>query len=309
MPEQIAIWVPTDIVPGSQTNLIANHMLAENRSVSAIDVNTVYHNNFTEYYDAHIRQNETERNTFCLKYGTGINVDYLIVNANKKTYVTLLSLDIEPDDSTKFEVLAMLVFKWSPTANAVKIQALCGNQKRPSKGMGTKLLNFLKKTLTEMNINNIYLNPIPSAVYYYSKKQFKDTITPGKKIYDSSSPKPKTKSKSKTKSKTHSKSSSTFSTPTPMPTMTINLRARRNWKKAKTKMSSYHTLTRKTHGKTITKNKQDILFKKVDMIVDEYYKSGVNHLELIARLKDDNIVSKDDEHLTRDYLKQKYNID
>ncbi len=201
MPEQIAIWIPNDLNPASQTSVIANYMLAN--KVIPIDVNTEYHNNFTEFYDKHIRQNEQNEqfdNTFCSKYGTGINVEYLIANANKKTYATVLSLEVDPDDPTQFEVLAILVFKWSPTANAVKIQALCSNQKRPRKGAGAKLLKFLKKTLTDMNINIIYLNPVPTAVTFYKKNQFQNTKNPDKKIHDSSSPKlatPKPKPKSK----------------------------------------------------------------------------------------------------------------
>ena len=96
MPEQIAIWIPNDLNPASQTSVIANYMLSNNRKVIPIDVNTEYHNNFTEYYDKHIRQNEQFNNTFCSKYGTGINVEYLIANANKKTYATLLSLEVDP---------------------------------------------------------------------------------------------------------------------------------------------------------------------------------------------------------------------
>ena len=95
MPEQIAIWIPNDLNPASQTSAIANYMLANNQNVIPIDVNTAYHNNFKTYYDQHIKQNELAHATFCSKNGQGINVDYLTDYANKHTYATLLSLDID----------------------------------------------------------------------------------------------------------------------------------------------------------------------------------------------------------------------
>ena len=317
MPEQIAIWIPNDLNPASQTSAIANHMHTQNQNVVLIDVNTEYHNTFKEYYDKHIKQGETTT-TFCYKDGIGINVGYLIDNANKKTYATLLSLDVDPADPTQFEVLASIVFKWSPTANAVKIQAFCGNQKRPSKGAGTKLLNFLKKTLTNMNINDIYLNPGPGAIDYYSKQQFKKH--PTGKVLDSSSPKSKSKSKSKSV-KTGSKSpksKSLKSLPKPkskyrgIPTMTINLRAAKNWKNAKTKMSAYNALTRKNHGKTHVPSSTKKLLAKVDKIVAELssdHREMVEYRDMIDLLDREGVKIKDEEaDILRDYLRDNYQI-
>ena len=326
MPEQIAIWIPNDLNPASQTSVIANHMLTINRNVVPIDVTTEYHNNFKEYYNKHIRQNEPVHATFCFKDGVGINVEYLIDNANKKTYATLLSLDVDPSDPTIFDVLAMLVFKWSPTANAVKIQAFCGNQKLPSKGAGTKLLNFLKKTLTQMDINIIYLNPVPSAVPFYSKNQFQNTKNPGQKVHDSSSPKlatPKPKPKtpkplSKSKSpKTGSKSLKALKPKSKsknkgIPTMTINLRAVKNWKKTKTKLSTYHALTRKTHGKAYTKKKENILYAKIDKIVADLprdHRDLAEYRDIFDLLdREGTRLSDDEEDIVRDYLSKKYDI-
>jgi len=292
-------------------------MLTNNRNVVPIDVNTAYHNNFKEYYDQHIKQNEPAHATFCYKDGQGINVEYLIDNANKRTYATLLSLDVDPVDPTQFEVLAMLVFKWSPTAKAVKIQAFCGNQKRPSKGAGTKLLNFLKKTLTDMDINDMYLNPVPSAIGYYSKQQFKKH--PTGKVHDSSSPKSKSKSKKtgskspkspKSKSlKPKSKSKSTYRG---IPTMTINIRAAKNWKKTKTKMSAYSALTRKNHGKTHVPTATKKLLAKVDKIVANLssdHRDIVEYRDMIDLIDRENIKINDKEaDIVRDYLRDKYQI-
>lgn len=304
MPEQITIWIPDDLNPASKTSAIANHMHTQNQNVVPIDVNTEYHNNFTEYYDKHIRQNEPAHATFCYKNGQGINIDYLINNAKKNTYATLLSLDIDPNDPTNFDVLAMLVFKWSPTAKAVKIQAFCGNQKRPSKGAGTKLLNFLKKTLTEMDINDIYLNPVPSAIPYYSNQRFQITNKPGKKVHDSSSPKSKTP-KSKTKSKSKSKNKG-------IPTMTINLRAVRNWKKTKTKMSAYSALTRKNHGKSHIPTVIKALLAKVDKIVADLpqdHREIAEYGDIIDLLERQGPrLSDDEEDIVRGYLSDKYDI-
>ena len=219
----MTLWIPKDLYSGLETMDIASTMIKD-FGVSQIN-NDTYNDNFNEYYDRHIRENETAFLTFCSKNGKGINVEYLIDNANKDTYVTLLSLDIDPDDPDIFTVLAAIVFKWSPTAGAVKIQAFCGNQKKQTKGAGTKLLNFLKKVLTHMGINNIYLNPIPNAIPYYTSQRFVEAKTPKKKVYDTSSSKstttkstttksskskPKTKS-SKSKPKTKSPKSTTRS--------------------------------------------------------------------------------------------------
>jgi hypothetical protein len=318
MPEQITIWIPNDLNPASKTSAIANHMLANNQNIVPIDVNTAYHNNFKEYYDQHIKQNEPAHATFCYKDGVGINIDYLTENANKKTYTTLLSLDVDPDDPTQFEVLAMLVFKWSPTAKAVKIQAFCGNQKRPSKGAGTKLLNFLKKTLTDMDINDIYLNPVPSAVRYYSNQQF--TNKPGKKVHDSSSPKQVTPKLNTPKSKSIKTGSKSLKSLKPksksknkgIPTMTINLRAAKNWKKTKNKLRSYQAITRKTHGKSHVPTSTKALLAKVDKIIADL---SQDHRE-IAECRDifelferqGPRLSDDEEDIVRNYLSTKYNI-
>ena len=300
MSEQIAIWVPNDLNLNiaSQTRLITNHMLSNNRNVILIDVNTAYHNRFEEYYDQHIKQNETAHTTFCFKNGAGINVGYLIDNANKHTYATLLFLDVDPDDSTKFEVLAMLVFKWSPTAKAVKIQAFCGNQKRPSKGAGTKLLNFLKKTLSQMNINNIYLNPVPNAIAYYSNNQF--VYKPGKKVHDSSSPKPKSSSP-KLKSSSPKK-------PKGISTMTINLRAVKNWKKTKNILRSYQAITRKLHGKSHIPTSIRMLWVEVDKVIAKLSSDDREIAQcgdIISRL---SRLTDDEEDIVCDYLRKKYNI-
>lgn len=301
MPKQLAIWIPNDLNSASKTRLIAGHMIA-NGNVIQIDVDTDYHNNFTEYYDRHIRQGETTT-TFCYKDGIGINVDYLITNANKKTYATLLSLEVDPADPTSFEVLAMLVFKWSPTASAVKIQAFCGNQKRPGKGAGTKLLNFLKKTLTEMDINDIYLNPVPSAIDYYSNHQFKKA--PTGKIHDSSSPKPKSSSKSKSKSKTKNKYKG-------ISTMRVNLRAANNWKKAKTKLSSYRALTRKSHGKSHIPTSKKILWAKIDKIVANLssdHREMVEYRDIIELLDREGVkITDEEESVVAKHLSDKYQI-
>ena len=306
--EQIAIWVPNDLNPASQTSAITTHMTTSNRNVVMIDVNTSYNNNFKEYYNQHIKQNEKANATFCSKNGKGINVEYLTDYANKRNYATLLSLDVDINDPTQFEVLAILVFRWSPTVGAVKIQAFCGNQKRPSKGSGTKLLNFLKKTLTQMGINNIYLNPVPNAVGYYSIHQFKNH--PTGKIYDSSSPKSKTPSGKKTGTK--SPKSKTKTNNNKIPTMTINLRSVKNWRKIKTKMSAYSALTRKTHGKTHISTATKKLLSKIDTIVDDLTSDDreiVQYQDMLDLIDRAHIkLNEAEENIVRKHLRTKYGI-
>ena len=311
--EVLKIWIPRDLAPHSRTMDIANTLQSE---FHALRINNdEYNNNFEEYYNQHIRQNEDISNTFCYKDGLGINTSYLIENANKHQYITLLSLDVNIHSDADFKVNAIMVCKWSATANAAKIQAFCGNKKIPKKGAATKLMNTLKKTLEFMNINDIYLNPIPSAVSYYQKQEFRNTTNPGKKVYDSSSPKPKSGSKSKIKSK---KPSSVKQSSFKLPTMTINLRARRNWKKTKTKLKSIHALTHKKHGKSHIEppsKKIQVLLKKINKIVNSLPR---DHREIaecrdIYELLEQNGVrmdelSSDDDDLVRDYLIEEFQI-
>jgi hypothetical protein len=259
-PHTMTLWIPKDLNPASKTMDIAETMMRD-FGVTQIN-NDTYNNDFNEYYDQHIRQGETNQ-TFCSKNGTGISSQYLIDNANKKTYVTLLSLNVNPADANDFQVLAVIVFKWSPTAGSAKIQAFCSNQKKQTKGAGTKLLNFVKKTLTHMGLNDIYLNPIPTAIPYYSSQQFVEAKTPKKKVYDTSSSKTTSSKTKTTTSKPRSRRKSNK-----IPTMTINLRAANNWKSAKTKMRSYWALTHKEHGKSHVPTSTKKLLKKVDEIVD-----------------------------------------
>jgi hypothetical protein len=328
----MTLWIPKDLDPASQTMNIAETMI-QDFGVSRIN-NDTYNDKFNEYYDQHIRQGETTE-TFCSKNGTGINVQYLIDNANKKTYVTLLSLEINPADPTDFHVLASIIFKWSPTAGSVKIQAFCSNQKQQTKGAGTKLLNFLKKTLTHMGINNIYLNPIPNAVSYYSSQRFKKH--PTGKVHDSSSPKPlskpktKSKSKSSSKSKTNSRSKSSSTSKNPrtrsvspasnhipkpvkqgIPTMTINIRAANNWKKATSKIKSYQALTRKNHGKSHIPTSTKKLLAKIDKIVNGLnrdHRDMAQYQDIIEIFERSGPrLNDEEEDIVVDHLRDKYQI-
>ena len=105
--DPMTLWIPKDLDPASQTMNIAETMMRD-FGVSRIN-NDTYNDMFNEYYDQNIKGTETTE-TFCSKNGTGINVQYLIDNANKKTYATLLSLDINPDDPNEVYVLASIVF-------------------------------------------------------------------------------------------------------------------------------------------------------------------------------------------------------
>ena len=318
-PHSMTLWIPKDLDPASKTMDIASTMMND-FGVTRIN-NDTYNNRFDEYYDQHIRQGETD-NTFCSKDGKGINIQYLINNANKPTYATLLSLDVNPADPTDFHVLALMVFKWSPTAGSAKIQAFCSNQKQQTKGAGTKLLNFLKKTLTHMGINNIYLNPVATAVSYYSSQRFKKH--PTGKVHDSSSPKPlsKSKTKSKTKSKpktspngnprTRSRSRSPKALYKDIPTMTINIRAANNWNKTKTKMRSYQALTRKTHGKSHIPTSTKKLLAKIDKIVNSLssdHRDMAQYQDIIDKLSKKGIrLNDEEESIVINYLADKYQI-
>jgi hypothetical protein len=257
--------------PNDKTLEIANTM---KRKFKMTEIDKAdYFNNFNNFYEENMKS-YTNDSSFCHAKGkAGVNMQYLIENANKHTFVTLMLVKYDHFTDGYIEVDAIVIFRWTKTANALKIQVLCADQRKKGTGAGTKLLNTIKKTLTDMNLNDIYLNPIDVAVPYYHKQNFKDTLKPGKIIHDSSDPKPKTptpksktKSKSKTKTKTKSKSKTKTprsGTPSPIysnprslsaskavkpskaiiiPSMTMNLRARRNWNKTKTILKTMRVL-------------------------------------------------------------------
>ena len=104
----MTLWIPKDLDPASKTMDIAETMMRD-FGVSQIN-NDTYNNDFKEYYDQHIRENEKSNNTFCARHGVGVNISYLIENSNKKSYISLLSLKIDPSDPNNFTVLASIVF-------------------------------------------------------------------------------------------------------------------------------------------------------------------------------------------------------
>ena len=60
--EVLKIWIPRDLAPHSRTMDIANTLQSE---FHALRINNdEYNNNFEEYYNQHIRQNEDISNTF-----------------------------------------------------------------------------------------------------------------------------------------------------------------------------------------------------------------------------------------------------
>lgn len=309
--EQFALWIPDNLDSNSVTMDIAKKMTDE-FGVSKID-NDKYSNDFNKFYEQHMFE-QGERDTFCSKNGKGINIRYLIENAKKGTYITLLLLDFDKYQTDYFDVLAAIVFKWSATANSGKVQAFCSNQKMQNKGAGTKLLNMLKKVLLNMKLNTIYLNPVPEAVTYYSKQRFKPTTNVSRKIHDSSTPKSRSKSKSKTKSKTKSKSKSKSKNVKEIepPTMSLNLRSERNWNALKSKMSSYTALTRKKYGKTFNNDRKNIIITRTNKILSELkgddreFASANDIIRFLHDKHDD--ITDDDELIVLQYLRDELDM-
>ena len=79
MPHSMTLWIPKSINAASKTMDIAETMI-QDFGVSQIN-NDTYNDNFNEYYDQHIRQNEAANLTFCSRNGKGINSGYLIKKA------------------------------------------------------------------------------------------------------------------------------------------------------------------------------------------------------------------------------------
>jgi hypothetical protein len=258
--KNILLWIPDGIDPNDITLQIANTILADKKLKTTNVDKTEYNNDFREFYNTHIAPGDTVKSTFCSAEGAaGVNIQYLIANAKKPKFVTLIAVKSDHFNDS-IDINAVLVFRWAKSANALKIQVLCADQRKKGTGDGTKLLNVIKKTLTSLDLNDIYLNPIDPAVPYYIKQNFRNTTNSDKIIHDSSDPKPKTptpkpksktktprtpnsKSKTKTPKSPNSKTKSPNSKPKPIPvpvtpSMTMNLRARRNWNKTKTKFKA-----------------------------------------------------------------------
>jgi hypothetical protein len=328
--KQLLIWIPDGMSADDKTREIAETMKSH-FNVGEINKDD-YEGKFRNFYDSHIRQfSDSLESTFCKKKGNmGVNIDYLIENANKATYATLMSVNTDHFDDGIFGVNAILIFRWAKTPDALKIQVLCADQRVKGTGDGTKLLNLVKQTLTSMNLNNIYLNPLEVAVPYYTKNQFRNSMNPDKLIHDSSdSSRSKTKSKSKSKSNSKSKTKSNIKpirAPV-IPSMTMNLRARRNWNKTKTKFKAMSVLREninkaKTHSKSKSKSpktkskspkseRSTLLLLKVDEIVDGLRDREMatfnDILDLVKReLRN---ISEKDEDLIQNYVYKKYNIE
>ena len=215
---KMALWIPSGMDPNDKTFEIANRMKTKFKMIE-IDKDD-YNDNFQNFYEYNLKgiNDDVNAESFCKSKGkVGVNMHYLIENANKRTFVTLMLVKYDHFSDSFIEVDAIVIFRWTKTANALKIQVLCADQRKKGAGGGTKLLNTIKTTLSEMGLNNIYLNPIDVAVPYYHKQNFRTTLNPDKIIHDSSDPKiktptPKLKSKTKSpKSKTKSPKSKTKS--------------------------------------------------------------------------------------------------
>ena len=331
--KNLLLWIPDGMDPNDKTREIAETMKT-NFKINEID-KTEYNDHFRDFYNTHIRPYDTIKSTFCLKEGhAGVNIEYLIKNASKSNFVTLMSVNSDHFDDQNIDVNAIVIFRWAKTPNALKIQVLCADQRKKGTGDGTKLLNIIKKTLTSMDLNDIYLNPIDVAVPYYVKQNFRNTLNSDKIIHDSSDPKPKSKShKSKTKSKTKPANNASI-----IPSMTMNLRARRNWNKTKTKFKAISVLRENIHRPmsrraSQTKHKyspietehnssQDSprtarskkLLLKVDEVVSNLSgdeRENVTFNDIIELLEKENIrnITEKDEDIIRPYVSDKYSIE
>jgi N-acetylglutamate synthase-like GNAT family acetyltransferase len=179
------LWIPDNIDKTSVTARIADEM--NNKTIGEID-KTKYNGDFAAFYTEHIWNFETTDNTFCSKNFLGVSAEYSTYKATNAKFVTVLSVDIDDFSGDIVKVNAFITFRWSKTANAVKIQTLCADQRVKGTGEGTKLLNFVKKTAAKLGLYNMFLNPLKNAVPYYYRQHFKETNAPNKKIYDTSSP-------------------------------------------------------------------------------------------------------------------------
>ena len=179
----LALWVPDNMDATGETMRITKTMV-DHFKIELID-KTKYAGSFEKFYDEHIRNFETPKNSFCSKDYLGVNPAYVTANSDKDTFATLLSIDNDDYGGDIVRVNALITFRWSQKAKAIKIQTLCSDQRVKSTGEGTKLLNFVKKTANHMGIYKIYLNPLQNAVPFYYRHQFRK-VTALDKVRDTS---------------------------------------------------------------------------------------------------------------------------
>ena len=330
---KMVLWIPAGMDVNDKTLEIANTMRAK---FKMDEINkSGYNDDFQRFYENNIKGQHDAVNgvSFCKAKGkVGVNTDYLIENANKSTFATLMAVNKDHFRDDYLEVNAILIFRWSKTAESLKIQVLCGDQRKRGTGDGTKLLNIVKKTLTDMRLNNIHLNPIDVAVPYYHNQNFKNDGI----IHDSSDPKSKSKSKSKTPSPNTSSKKAKPKTKQKaipkevVPSMTINLRARRNWNKTKLKFRAMSALKEninksrskrpspykfippvRSDSEKTTREKKILL--KIDEIIEDMDEDdrdivGFDDIEDLIKREVQNYNPDQDQDLVRPYISKKYGI-
>ena len=144
---KMLLWIPDGMDANDKTLEIANAMKSKFK-MTEIDKDD-YNNNSYYFYENNMKGYNDANNdeSFCKAKGkTGVNMQYLIDYANKSTFVTLIAANKDHFKDDYLDVTAILTFRWTKTANALKVQVLCGDQRKKSTGDGTKLLNTVKKS-------------------------------------------------------------------------------------------------------------------------------------------------------------------
>jgi hypothetical protein len=214
------------------------------QSIKIMDTETIYHNNFRNFYNIHIRpkyddkeENEYDSEEvkrykrqkgvyFCASdMNGGVDMGYIIQTAQRKDTGTLISMDIDETSGEILEVYALASFNVSSQKVAVHISTLCGNKVLPSSGEGTRLLKLIENTARKGDFNKVFLDPVIGIEDYYAENRYR--------ILTEKDSKGTPKSTSSSSDSSDSSSSSSSSSREPLQ-MQKNMRAQKHWNKVRT---------------------------------------------------------------------------
>lgn len=172
--KDLRLWAPTNIDPDSTFGQLLSYIeFVEN--IQQID-KSLYENNFATFYAMEIEKYDNaikKGANFCSsdKEG-GVNEEYIVHSAEEETNATLLSVQMNPDNSIN-EIYALVTFRVSESKKAIKIHTLCGNKALPPSGEGTRLMKMLERVGNEFGLYKILLNPLDTAVPFYAQHKYR----------------------------------------------------------------------------------------------------------------------------------------
>jgi hypothetical protein len=172
--KDLLLWIPPEMDQDSQIGMVVSYLqYVEN--IKPLDL-LLYDNDFTNFYGMEIQQkyDDTVKDGyhFCSNKTSGVNEGYIIDSVNDPTTATIMSVKLNPDDSFD-EIYALVTFTINDKKHAIKIHTLCGNQVLPPSGEGTRLMKLIERIGDKLGYNKIILNPLDSAIPFYSDNKYR----------------------------------------------------------------------------------------------------------------------------------------